>query len=49
LTELHRARGLTMLIATHHTWVAQRCERTLELADGAVVADRVKAARGPPR
>ncbi|MGH9069301.1 MAG: ABC transporter ATP-binding protein [Acidimicrobiales bacterium] len=37
MTELHRRRGTTMLVATHDEAVAGRCHRIVHLADGKVV------------
>lgn len=34
LEELHRARGLTSILATHNAELAQRADRVLHLADG---------------
>lgn len=39
LFELHAARGLTLLIATHDPAVAARCQRVIELRDGKVISD----------
>ena len=40
LFDLHHRRGTTLLLITHDPALARRCERIIELKDGAVVADR---------
>ncbi|HZR48991.1 MAG TPA: ABC transporter ATP-binding protein [Streptosporangiaceae bacterium] len=49
LFRLHRDRGLTMLLATHDAAVADRCQRVVELSDGAVAGDRLISASGADR
>jgi putative ABC transport system ATP-binding protein len=39
IVELRRARGMTVIVATHDPVVAARCERIVRLVDGKVVAD----------
>jgi putative ABC transport system ATP-binding protein len=39
LFTLHRDRGLTLILATHDPAVAVRCDRVIQLEDGAVSAD----------
>jgi putative ABC transport system ATP-binding protein len=39
LFTLHRDRGLTLILATHDPAVAARCDRVIQLEDGAVSAD----------
>jgi putative ABC transport system ATP-binding protein len=43
LFALHRDRGLTLILATHDPAVAARCERVIQLQDGAVSADAIAA------
>jgi putative ABC transport system ATP-binding protein len=44
---LHRDRGMTLVVVTHSSEVAERAERILRLRDGRVVEDRsTKAVRG---
>ena len=43
LFELHRRCGTTLLLITHDPALAARCERIVELKDGAIVADRASA------
>ena len=40
LEEIHRAGGVTIVLATHDPRVAERADRIIELRDGRVVADR---------
>jgi putative ABC transport system ATP-binding protein len=40
LAEVHRAEGMTLVLATHDPDVAGRADRLVELRDGRVVADR---------
>ncbi len=40
LEEVHRAEGVTIVLATHDPRVASRADRVVELRDGRVVADR---------
>ncbi len=40
LEEIHRAEGVTIVVATHDPRVADRADRIVELRDGRVVADR---------
>jgi putative ABC transport system ATP-binding protein len=42
LFERRRATGATLLVITHDASLAARCDRIVELADGRIVADRVK-------
>jgi putative ABC transport system ATP-binding protein len=39
LFAVHRDRGLTLILATHDLAVAARCDRVIQLEDGAVSAD----------
>jgi putative ABC transport system ATP-binding protein len=39
LLELRKARGMTVILATHDTVLASRCERVVRLLDGRVVDD----------
>jgi putative ABC transport system ATP-binding protein len=39
---LHRDRGLTLILATHDPAVAARCDRIIQLKDGAVSTDGVR-------
>ena len=39
LLELRRLHGMTVLVATHDSTVASRCDRTIELRDGRVADD----------
>jgi putative ABC transport system ATP-binding protein len=41
LFTLHRERGLTLLLATHDTAVASRCQRLIELRDGKIITDQL--------
>jgi len=43
IEELHRERGLTVIMVTHDTWVAQRAQRTLWIQKG-----KVKLRTGAP-
>jgi putative ABC transport system ATP-binding protein len=40
LFSLHQERGLTLLLATHDLALAARCQRVIELRDGAIVSDQ---------
>ncbi len=40
LFDLHRRRRTTLLLITHDAALAARCERTIELKDGRIAADR---------
>jgi putative ABC transport system ATP-binding protein len=40
LFEVHAARQVTMLVATHDPIVAARCGRVIELSDGRIAGDR---------
>ena len=48
LLELHRERGTTLVLVTHDPELASRSGRIVELREGLVVADRVRAAAGAP-
>jgi len=39
LTSLHDAQGITVLLVTHDTDVAHRCQRIIHLKDGEIVAE----------
>ena len=39
---LHRDRGLTLVLATHDPAVAARCDRVIQLQDGAVSTDAIR-------
>jgi lipoprotein-releasing system ATP-binding protein len=39
LREVNQASGTTFLIVTHNPWLAQRCDRIIEVVDGWVVSD----------
>ena len=39
LFDLHRDRGLTLMLATHDPAVAARCQRVIQLSDGRIVSD----------
>jgi putative ABC transport system ATP-binding protein len=41
LFELHRQRGLTLLLATHDPAVAAGCERVIRLSDGQIIDDKL--------
>jgi putative ABC transport system ATP-binding protein len=41
-TNLHRERGLTLVVITHSPEVAERGQRVLRLRDGRVVEDRAR-------
>jgi putative ABC transport system ATP-binding protein len=43
LFTLHRDRGLTLILATHDPALAARCDRIIELSDGALTADSAGA------
>jgi putative ABC transport system ATP-binding protein len=43
LFTLHRDRGLTLILATHDPAVAARCDRVIQLEDGAVSTDAIAA------
>ncbi len=42
LLELARARGRTMIIATHDPQIAKRCDRTLRMRDGRIVGETTR-------
>jgi len=42
LTSLHREQGVTLLIVTHDSDIARRCQRIIHLKDGQVVAAEEK-------
>lgn len=42
LLELARARGRTMIIATHDPQIAERCDRTLRMRDGRIVGETTR-------
>jgi putative ABC transport system ATP-binding protein len=44
LFALHQDRGLTLLLATHDSALAARCQRVIELRDGEVVSDHTRSA-----
>ncbi len=47
LESLNRERGITLMVVTHDAALGQRAQRTIEMADGAIVSDRSNAdARG---
>jgi lipoprotein-releasing system ATP-binding protein len=50
LRQFNRADGIAFLVVTHDPRLAARCDRTIELVDGRIVADRPSAiaARTPP-
>ncbi len=39
LTELHKEKGITLVMITHDPDVAQRCQRIVRLRDGLIVSD----------
>jgi putative ABC transport system ATP-binding protein len=41
---LHREQGMTLVVITHSTEVADRAERVVEIRDGRLVGDRTKTA-----
>jgi putative ABC transport system ATP-binding protein len=43
LFTMHRDRGLTLILATHDPALAARCDRIIELSDGALTADSAGA------
>jgi putative ABC transport system ATP-binding protein len=42
LLDLVRARGRTMVIATHDPSIAERCDRTLAMRDGRIVGETTR-------
>jgi putative ABC transport system ATP-binding protein len=40
LTQLNRAKGITMIIITHDPGIADRCQRTIRIRDGEVTESR---------
>ncbi|HEX7126967.1 MAG TPA: ABC transporter ATP-binding protein [Thermodesulfobacteriota bacterium] len=48
LLELHRERGTTLVLVTHDPELASRSGRVVELREGLIVADRVRASAGAP-
>jgi putative ABC transport system ATP-binding protein len=46
LFALHRDRGLTLVLATHDPAVAVRCDRVIELGDGAIRSDSAAEVNG---
>lgn len=41
--DLHGGRGTTLVLITHDRALAERCQRIIEMRDGAIVADRLAA------
>ncbi len=41
--EMHRRRGATLVLVTHDTSLADRCERTIRMADGQISSDGNRA------
>lgn len=46
MTELHRQRGITLVLVTHDQGLASMAERQIVLQDGRVVSDAVNGRRG---
>ena len=46
LREVNQRQGVTFLVVTHDTRLAERCDRVVELVDGRIVSDRSCPARG---
>jgi lipoprotein-releasing system ATP-binding protein len=46
LREFNRELGVAFLIVTHDPRLAARCDRTIDLVDGAIVSDRRRTAEG---
>jgi lipoprotein-releasing system ATP-binding protein len=46
MREINRSRGTTFLIVTHDPRLARRCDRIVEVVDGALVADQPVAEAG---
>ncbi len=44
LFELHKRRGTTLVLVTHDNSLAERCERTIRMADGQILASTAEAA-----
>jgi putative ABC transport system ATP-binding protein len=38
LFELNRQKGITLVVVTHDDELARKCERVIELKDGAIVS-----------
>ncbi|MDK9700811.1 MAG: ABC transporter ATP-binding protein [bacterium] len=47
LFDFCKENGATLLMATHHTGFAKRCERTIVLGNGKIVSDRVNSLETP--
>ncbi len=45
LFDLNREKGITLVIVTHDSELANKCQRIIELRDGEVIRDRRKVAR----
>ena len=43
LFDLHRRRNTTLILVTHEMGLAERCGRTLHIADGRIVGDETRA------
>ena len=48
LVELRSRRGMTLIVATHDSVIASRCDRIVRLLDGCVLDEVEVAAAGPP-
>jgi putative ABC transport system ATP-binding protein len=42
--ELNRAHGSTLVLVTHDTSIAARCQRTITIAAGKLISDNASAA-----
>ena len=45
--QLHRERGLTLVVVTHSAWVAERADRVLRMRDGLIVTDERRSRQAP--
>ena len=44
LFDLNREQGITLVVVTHDSDLAARCDRVIEMKDGRIVADRIREA-----
>ena len=48
LFDLHRRRNTTLILVTHEMALAERCGRTLHIADGRIVGDETRVLQSTP-
>jgi putative ABC transport system ATP-binding protein len=44
LFDLNRDQGITLVVVTHDSDLADRCDRVIEMKDGRIVADKQREA-----